>query len=142
MRAVNELLTSGLCDRFPELNFVLVESGAGWLRHSIESLDWHWIATGRRARFTDRSLPSESFYRQVYATFSYERESVLHALPDLQDNVMFSTDFPHPASLAPGPCCPTSESPVEVIERFDEVPFELAEKALHQNAARVYHLAV
>ncbi|MGW0633058.1 amidohydrolase family protein [Streptomyces sp. NPDC002758] len=141
MRTLQELLTSGLCDRFPTLKFVAVESGVGWLPHCLETLDWNWAATGRSARFPQRSMPSEYFYNQVYATFSYEKASLLGSIEGLQDNVMFSTDFPHPASLAPGPCCPTAESPIEIVERLATVPHAVADKVLRSNAARVYNIA-
>jgi predicted TIM-barrel fold metal-dependent hydrolase len=140
MRAVTEILTSGLCDRFPKLKFVAVESGVGWMQHAIENLDWMWIGMGRRSRRPNQTMPSDCFRRQVYGTYIFEKESLFGVLESLQDNIMFSTDFPHPASLAPGPFCATDESPREVIERLNNVPIELARKVLNENAVHVYNL--
>ena len=55
------MITSGLCDRFPELNFVSVESGFGYLPYLLESLDWHWVGQGGRGALdavAERVLPA------------------------------------------------------------------------------------
>ena len=36
------LLFGGVCARFPELDFVSVESGVGWLQCVLEMFDWQW----------------------------------------------------------------------------------------------------
>ena len=138
-RTLGILLTSGMCDRFPNLDFVSVESGFGYVPFLLESLDWQWKGSGAMRRYPDRLLPSEYFRRQVYSMFWFEKES-LELLPKYADNVMFETDFPHPTSLYPGPAS-YSPSPREAIARDTEiVGDEVMRKVLHDNAARVYHL--
>jgi hypothetical protein len=39
--SIAAIVTSGLCDRFPQLKFVSVESGFGFIPYLLESLDWH-----------------------------------------------------------------------------------------------------
>ncbi len=132
------ILTSGLCDRFPSLPFVSVESGFGFIPYLLESLDWHWKGYG--AHRTSELLPSEYFKRQCYGCFWFER-GTLGMLEQYPDNFMFETDYPHPTSMSPGPCSP-AELPSEHIKTaFKDVPADVARKALHDNAARVYHLA-
>ena len=40
--SIASIVTTGLCDRFPRLKFVSVESGFGYITYLLESLDWHW----------------------------------------------------------------------------------------------------
>ncbi len=139
VRTIGTLLTSGLCDRFPNLDFVSVESGFGYIPFLLDALDWQWMGTGARNRYPLRLLPSQYFRRQVYSMFWFESES-LELLPKYADNVMFETDFPHPTSLHPGPAS-YSPSPAEVIRRDTEIVGEaVMRKVLQDNACRVYHI--
>jgi predicted TIM-barrel fold metal-dependent hydrolase len=138
-RTLGTLLTSGVCDRFPDLNFVSVESGFGYIPFLLESLDWQWMGSGAHRAYPDRLLPSEYFRRQVYSMFWFEKDS-LELLPKYQDNVMFETDFPHPTSLSPGPAS-YAPSPAEAIARDTAIVGEdVMRKVLYTTAARVYHL--
>ena len=38
----SDLVFGGVCHRFPELRFVSVESGVGWLPGVLETFDWQW----------------------------------------------------------------------------------------------------
>ena len=139
VRTIGLLLTSGVCDRFPRLDFVSVESGFGYVPFLLDSLDWQWVNANARRRYPDRLLPSEYFRRQVYSMFWFESNS-LELLPKYEDNVMFETDFPHPTSLHPGPAS-FAPSPAEVIRRDTEIVGEaVMRKVLQDNACRVYHI--
>ena len=135
--ALSHLLTSDLCDRFPKLWFVSVESGMGYVPYLIDSLDWHWRGHGAHLRY--ELLPSEYFRRQCAGTFWFET-STLDLLDLYPDNFMFETDFPHPTSLSPGPASP-AEIPIEHIRkhlaRTDE---SVLRKVLNGNAVRIYRL--
>jgi len=138
-RTIGQLLTSGICDRFPSLDFVSVESGFGYIPFLLDALDWQWMGTGARDKYPERLMPSEYFRRQVYGTFWFEKDA-LSLLPQYADNVMFETDFPHPTSLHPGPAS-YSPSPAEVIARDTEiVGAAVMRKVLQDNACRVYHI--
>ena len=138
-RTLGLLLTCGLLDRFPGLDFVSVESGFGYIPFLLDSLDWQWVNANAPARYPDRLLPSEYFRRQVYAMFWFETES-LELLSKYQDNVMFETDFPHPTCLHPGPAS-AAPSPAEVITRDTAIVGEaVMRKVLQDNACRVYHI--
>jgi predicted TIM-barrel fold metal-dependent hydrolase len=131
------IVTSGLCDRFPSLKFVSVESGFGFIPYLMESLDWHWKGYG--AHLKSDMLPSEYFRRQCYGCFWFER-GTLPLLDLYPDNFMFETDYPHPTSMSPGPCSPAELPSAHIKAAFENVPADIARKALHDNAARVYHL--
>jgi predicted TIM-barrel fold metal-dependent hydrolase len=139
VRTIGTLLTSGLCERFPRLDFVSVESGFGYIPFLLDALDWQWFGTGARDRYPERLLPSEYFRRQVYTMFWFEKDS-LELLPKYDDNVMFETDFPHPTSLHPGPAS-YSPGPAEIIRRDTGIVGEaVMRKVLQDNACRVYHI--
>ena len=139
-RTLGLLLTSGLCERFAELDFVSVESGFGYVPFLLDALDWQWQGLGARERYPERMLPSDYFRRQVYTMFWFEKDS-LELLHKYDDNVMFETDFPHPTSLHPGPAS-YSPSPAEIIRRDTEIVGEgVMRKVLQDNASRVYHVS-
>jgi len=137
---IGEVLLSGLCDRFPKLNFVSVESGMGYLPYYLDALDWQWLNSGSAAILPNRLMPSEYFARQVYATFWFEHRTVLRLADLIQDNLMFESDFPHPTCLAPGPVSFT-DAPNKVIQaNLASLPEPILKKILHVNATRVYNL--
>jgi uncharacterized protein len=138
-RTLTTLLTCGLLDRFPTLDFVSVESGFGYLPFLLDALDWQWVGQGARDAYPDRLMPSEYFRRQVYGTFWFEKDS-LPLLEQYQDNIMFETDFPHPTSLSPGPHG-AAGLPGAVIARDTEIVGEaVMRKILQDHACRVYHI--
>jgi len=137
---ITEIILSGLCDRFPRLPFVSVESGAGYLPFLLEAMDWQWKNSGCTTKFPGSALPSEVFRRQVYGTWWFE-ERTLEAVKDLADNIMFETDYPHPTSLSPGPAS-FADVPSESARRsVAGLPDDVIRKVLHDTAARVYRLA-
>jgi uncharacterized protein len=137
---IAEVVLSGVCHRYPDLNFVSVENGAGWLPFLGESMDWQWLNVGAHKDYPDRLLPSEYLYRQVYGMYWFERDSVRSVMDQLEDNLMFETDFPHATSLSPGPAS-ESPSPREVIERsLGGLPDEVVGKVLQHTATRLYNL--
>ena len=75
-RTIAQLVTGGICHRFPALNFVSVESGIGWIPFALEALDWQWRNCGVHKEHPDYDLlPSEYFRRQIYGSFWFERDS-------------------------------------------------------------------
>jgi uncharacterized protein len=138
---LSSLLLSDVCERFPRVKFVSVESGFGYVPYLLEAIDWQWQNLGARPLFQERLLPSEYFVRQCYGTFWFER-GTLGMLQDYPDNFMFQTDFPHMSSLTPGPASCAEVPRVHVQKAFANVPDEVARKALYGNAAKVYHLTL
>ena len=98
---LGDLLLSGILPRYPNLKFVSVESGIGWIPFLLESTDYHFHAAdvrGARPEFT--MLPSEYFHRQVYGCYWFEK-NVSDTLLDKVGvgKIMFETDFPHVTCL-------------------------------------------
>ncbi len=137
---IAEVVLSGVCHRYPDLKFVSVENGAGWLPFLGESMDWQWLNVGAHKDYPDRLLPSEYLYRQVYGMFWFEHDAVRAVIDKLADNLMFETDFPHATSLSPGPAS-ESPSPRDVVERaLGDLPDEIVGKVLQHTATQLYQL--
>ena len=141
-RTIAQVICSGLCHRFPTLDFVSVESGVGWLPFVLESLDWQWKNAGVPKEHPEYDLlPSEYFRRQIYGCFWMEVESAHFAIDYVgADNILFETDFPHPMSMAPGPASVASRPDDYLRATFADLDEVSLRKILHDNAARIYHL--
>ena len=141
-KTVSQLICGGICHRFPDLNFVSVESGIGWIPFALEGLDWQWQNCGVGLEHPEYDLlPSEYFRRQIYGCFWFERDSALSAIEQVgADNVLYETDFPHPTSMSPGPAS-IAERPDDYLrDHFASLEESALRKILHDNAARLYRL--
>jgi len=134
-----DLCMGGICERFPRLKFVSVESGFGYVPFLLEAMDWQYKNNRGSLSRTGLPLPSEYFRRQVFATFWYE-ENVARLLDLLPDNVMFETDYPHPTSLSPGPGSMAEDAKTTIARNLAGVPEDIRRKVLHDNAARLYRI--
>ncbi|HPG28842.1 MAG TPA: amidohydrolase family protein, partial [Myxococcota bacterium] len=132
-RQLVDLLFSGVLPRFPDLKFVSIESGIGFLPYLLEAADYtfdYGRVAQQRPEFEMK--PSEYFNRQVYACYWFEQFATRHMLDQLPvDNLLFETDYPHPVCLYG-----------DVRERIDAglagAPIEQRRKLLFDNAARLY----
>jgi predicted TIM-barrel fold metal-dependent hydrolase len=140
--AITSLIFGGICQRFPRLQFVSVESGVGWIPFLLESMDWQWHNTGIRQEHPEFDLlPSEYFARQIYSCFWFERGSARAAIELLgADRVMFETDFPHSTGICPGPASAAQTPRDHLREALAGVPDDAVRKVLHDNAAKLYKL--
>ena len=90
-----QLVFGGVPERHPNLKFVLVEGGIGWIGFQLTLMD-HLF--GDHHQWIDPHLslkPSEYFWRQFWATFEDDRAGIL-TLPLLDpSHVMWAGDYPH-----------------------------------------------
>jgi predicted TIM-barrel fold metal-dependent hydrolase len=137
-RHVADLLTSGVLARFPELRFVSVESGIGWIPFCLEALDYHFVRDGMmRERPEFALLPSEYFRRQVYGTFWFEQLAPTRLLDVIgPDNVLFETDFPHPTSLV------GDDVHAAIAGALAGQPDDIRQKVVFENGAALYRVEV
>jgi predicted TIM-barrel fold metal-dependent hydrolase len=139
MRSLGDLFFGGVCHRFPDVRFVSVESGVGWLPGVLEAFDWQWRNGGIGREHPEYDLlPSEYFRRQVYACFWFEREAAVAAIERYPDNILYETDFPHPTCQHPGPRTPAQRPREYAAEALGGLSDELLAKVLHDNAAALY----
>ncbi len=129
-----DLITSGVLPRFPDLQFVSVESGIGWIPFVLEAAD-HSYLEGRPGRVSEwELLPSEYFARQVYSTYWFETVAPTKLLGEIPvDRILFETDFPHPTCLYGNVHDKIATSLAGATE-------EQRQRILWQNAADLYHV--
>lgn len=141
-RTISQLIFGGICDRFPELKFVSVESGIGWMPFALEGMDWQWRNSGVHKEHPNYELlPSEYFKRQIYGCFWFEQDSARSAIEQLgADNVLYETDYPHPTSMSPGPASDAVRPDDYLRRNFAHLSEVDARKILHDNAAALYNL--
>ena len=137
---ITEVIVSGVCHRYPDLKFVSVENGAGWLPFLGEAMDWQWLNVGAHKEYPERLLPSEYLKRQIYGMYWFEKKSVRAVIDELADNLMFETDFPHATSLSPGPASESPSPRVVMEESLAGISQDIVAKVLQGNATRLYHL--
>lgn len=133
-RVLSNLLFSGVCERFPRLQFVSVESGIGWIPYLLENLDYQIEELAPSSVGYLSMKPSDYFRRQIHACFWFEHGDIAHTIGQVgEDNVMFETDFPHPT-------CLYGEGLGKVATALGGLPEETKRKVLSSNAARLYDI--
>ncbi len=132
-RQIVDLLFSGVLPRYPDLKFVSVESGIGFIPFLLEAAD-HTFGYGqlRRDRPEFELLPSEYFARQVYGCYWFEEYAPAHMLDKLPvDNILFETDYPHPV-------CLYGDVREKIEAGLGKAKPALRRKLLFDNAAKLY----
>ena len=135
MDSLFEIVFTGVLDRYPRLKLVLVENEIGWLPFLLQQWDYYYKRhIGSRPLPIDK-LPSEYFYRQVYATFFFDRAGGQALSWWGQDNAMWSSDYPHPNTTWP--------NSRQVIERdLGHLYPGALTKMVQTNVTKLYNLAV
>jgi len=141
-KCLADIVFGGVCHRFPDLKFVSVESGVGWLLFVFEAFDWQWANAGIYKEHPEYDLkPSEYFRRQIYGCFWFEESGLRPALEQYPDNILYETDYPHPTSMSVGPQS-AAQHPREYASRvLAGVSESVVERVLHGSAAKLYGLA-
>ncbi|NLU68947.1 amidohydrolase family protein [Streptomyces sp. HNM0574] len=130
MTAVMVLITAGVLERYPRLNFAFMESGAGWAPFWLHRMDDH-VEQFAKDREPLPLKPSEYFRRQCY--LGIEPEDPLLAMlveHGLADNLLFASDFPHFDAKFPG-------AVTSLAERGD-LSDQVKRKLLCDNAHRFF----
>jgi predicted TIM-barrel fold metal-dependent hydrolase len=93
---MGRLLMGGVCERFPRLNFIFLESGGGWCPTQLERMD-EQVETFRLERRWLKLLPSEYFKRQCYISFDPGEWNLAACAEFLgPDRIIWASDYPHP----------------------------------------------
>jgi predicted TIM-barrel fold metal-dependent hydrolase len=138
---VAEIIFGGICERFPRLKFVSIESGFGYLPFLLEVMDWQFTNTMAKDLRPGWLLPSEYFRRQIYASFWFET-GIGRQVDLYPDNILFETDFPHPTGLSPGPGTHAPAPQQAIAVNLADLSEEHLRKVLYENAANVYHIEI
>lgn len=132
---VISLIFEGVFQRFPSLQFVLIEGGFAWIPPLLWRMDDAWRKLGQEVPHLTEP-PSQIFRRHFWVSTQpmeepFERRQFRQLLDqlDLDDHLLFATDYPHWDFDAP--------------DRAFPVPLddERKRKFMAENARRLYKLA-
>ena len=131
---VASLICEGVFERFPTLKIVLIEGGFGWVPPLLWRLDNAWKRLHGEVPHLKRA-PSEYFREHFYITTQPMEEprkpEHFHQLLDhldMNDHLLFATDYPHWDFDAPDQAIPV---------RIDR---DLERNIMAENARRLYQL--
>jgi predicted TIM-barrel fold metal-dependent hydrolase len=96
---VGDLILGGVCERFPNIKFVVAEFDTGWIATFLNRLDWAVKRDGYSPGLT--LTPSDYWQRNFVATF--EDDEVGVRTRDLLGGhtLMWASDYPHGDSTWP-----------------------------------------
>ena len=126
-------IMGGVLERHPDLRLVFVEPGLGWIAWYLHIIDDLVLRQGYTFEHISE-LPSTYFRRNIAVTFVDEPTSVSLLRHEVGvDNIMWSTDFPHPVTSWP--------DSQDLIERaFADIPADERRKIICDNAVRIWNL--
>ena len=134
LRWMVNLLISDVPERYPNLNFVSVESGIGWIPFILDALDYQCGETAPDHLKHLSLKPSEYFERQFFGCFWFEHRTLRAAIEQLgPTQIMFETDIPHPTSLYPNAL-------ERVRDAIATLTPEVQKMVLQDNAAKLYNI--
>lgn len=132
LRVLANVLMSRFLERHPALKVVSVESGAGWIPYLLEAIEY----MSEEAGLEYHPTPTDVFNRQIYACTFFERKNFVQTIRQVgADNIMFETDFPHPACLFP-------DGLEYMVDAIAEMTPDERFKVFSGNAGRVYGIDV
>jgi predicted TIM-barrel fold metal-dependent hydrolase len=126
---------SGVLERFPDLRLVFVETGAGWLAYCCERMDEAFEEHEQWVNPKLERMPSEYVRAQCYVTLGADRAPLLTREITGVEPLLWASDYPHPEGTFP-------ESQQVVARIFAGLPDDVTQAIVHDNAARLYDVAV
>jgi len=130
MATAVSLTAGGVCERFPRIRFALLEGNCSWAPWLFYRLDEHyeWLGAYEAPDLTMK--PSEYFRRNCWLSVEADEETVRQYVEVFgDDNLVFSTDYPHADSKYP-----------RAVESFLGLPLSESakRKILWDNWSRLY----
>lgn len=128
-RPIQDAVASWVCHgalfRFPELRIAVIENGASWLPHVLQTLADVYKKAPEGFGMQD---PVEAVKRSIHVSPFWEEDfSKLTALIGAE-RVLFGSDYPHPEGLA---------QPTTYIDHIQHLPFEDQKLVMGGNLARL-----
>jgi predicted TIM-barrel fold metal-dependent hydrolase len=117
-------------ERFPRLRAGFLEASCSWAPWLLARLDDHYEEYIGRFEVKLSKLPSEHFRDNCYISVEADEKPARLVVDWMgDDNVVFSTDYPHPDSKFP-----------HAVDKFLSMPLpdQARRKFLWDNCARLY----
>ena len=136
-----DLVMSGILARFPDLKFVIVEAGVGWVPFVFDTLDYFYethLQAVRATRPDLEELPSEYFKRQIYVCglFAHQETADPAVIERIGvDKVLFETDFPHTGATFGKDVQPLAQKNLAALTP------EVRDRIIWGNAAELYKVS-
>jgi len=130
MAAAVSITAGGVCERFPKLRFALLEGNCSWAPWLFYRLDEHYEWLGAFEAPDLKMKPSEYFLRNCFLSVEADEETASQYIERFgDDNLVFSTDYPHADSKFPN-----------AVEAFRGLPLPEAskKKILWDNWVKLY----
>ena len=132
MAAAVSLIAGGVLERFPNLKVALLEGNCSWAPWLMHRLDEHaeWVGWYEAPNLSKK--PSEYFRDNCFVSVEVDEETVVHYLDWFgDDNLVFSTDFPHGDSQYP-----------HAVDTLRKLPLgeETQRKIVGDNWSRLYDI--
>ena len=133
---VVQFCASGILERHPNLQFVTVEAGIGWLAWALWAADEGYVKHSFAAYPKLPMMPSEYFKRQGFATFGDDPMGIdTMRYFGGADRILWGNDYPHHEGTWP--------HSAEVIDRtMGHLPQAEVAKIVGLNAAKLYGFSV
>ena len=123
-------IMGGVCERFPGLRVAFLEGNCSWVPFWLWRMEEHWEARRHVLKKQVPQSPRDYFKRQCYVGMEADEEPGKYAIDwGAEDNIVFSTDFPHPDSKFPRSVGTLAEQPLSE---------QSLRKILWDNCARLY----
>jgi predicted TIM-barrel fold metal-dependent hydrolase len=132
-RVIGDIISGGVCARFPGLRFVPTEWETGWVAHFLRRLDWSVQRTPHLASPDLKADPSEYFHRSFYMTFEDDELGIRTRDVIGVRNLIWGSDYPHHDSIFP-----RSQQVLDQI--FAGVPAEDRYRITAANVCELYGL--
>ena len=132
MYASLSMIMGGVFERFAGLRVAFLEANCSWVPYWLWRMDEHYELRERVAKRTLSRLPTEYFKQQCFVSIEADEETAGPVIDKIADNVVFSTDFPHPDSAYPN-----------AVKTFLKLPIDDDEKRkiLWDNCVRMYGIS-
>jgi uncharacterized protein len=125
------VILCGALERHPGLKIVLAESHIGWIPYLLDRLD----AKYKEGAYKDviKTVPSELFRRQMWATFQDDKVGARLAEDYAPDSFCWASDYPHLDSVWP-------DSRAFIRESMDKLSPAMQDKLTYGNVTALYNL--
>ncbi|MGH7834114.1 MAG: amidohydrolase family protein [Candidatus Binatia bacterium] len=129
MLACLSLICKGVLEKFPRLQVVFLESGAGWLPYWLWRMDEHHEILPFQVPWL-KMKPSEYFRRQCYISCEPDEDNLAATVQAVgEDRIVFASDYPHWDSTFPGA--------TRAILENSEITAEAKKKIMEENARKI-----